>query len=378
MRVAILISSAVLLAACRHDSPRVDAAPAPPVAVQVAVAALQEWPEVYEATGTVRARSEAAISSRIMAYVQQVHVALGERVRQGQLLATLDARDLEANYRRAEAGRAEAQSGIPEADHAVAAAQAQLELAQATFRRMADLSKKNSISQQEFDEASARLKAAEASYEMARAKRAQLDARIAQASEERAAAGVMRDYARIAAPFAGVVTLKSVEPGNLAAPGAPLFTIEREGAYRLEAAVDESKLAAIRVGQDVEVALENCSSRARVAEIVPAVDAASRSYAVKIDLPANCAGVRSGMFGRALFSLGKRQAVAVPAGAVIERGQLQTVYVIENGAAHARIITAGQRTAASIEVLSGLNAGEQIAAPVPPKLNDGGRVEVRP
>ncbi len=118
----------------------------------------------------------------------------------------------------------------------------------------------------------------------------------------------MRDYTRIAAPFAGVVTARSVEPGNLAAPGAPLLTIEREGAYRLEASVDESRLPFVKAGQAVDVALEALDRRltARVSEIVPAVDAASRAYIVKIDLPA-LPNLRSGMFGRAWFPDGRAQ-----------------------------------------------------------------------
>ena len=84
------------------------------------------------------------------------------------------------------------------------------------------------------------------------------------------------------------MTAKSVDPGNLAAPGAPLLTIERDG-YRLEASVEESRLSAIRPGQPVSVTLDgiNRTIDARVSEIVPAVDAASRAYIVKIDLPAD-------------------------------------------------------------------------------------------
>src|SRR5207302_6175864 len=106
-----------------------------------------------------------------------------------------------------------------------------------TFKRMEELASKKSISNQEFDEASARLKAAQAAHEMAHSKRVQLDSKLAQVEQEIRAAAIVRDYARIAAPFAGVVTAKSVEPGNLALPGAPLLTIEHEGGYRLEVSV---------------------------------------------------------------------------------------------------------------------------------------------
>jgi hypothetical protein len=157
------------------------------------------------------------------------------------------------------------------------------------------------------------------------------------------------------------------------------LTIEREGAFRLEAQVEESHLGAVRVGQPVSVALDGVDRTldARVSEIVPAVDAASRAYTVKIDLPALTA-IRSGLFGRATFQLGSRPLLAIPASAVTERGQLQSVLVADNGIARTRLITAGQKVKDRVEVLSGLTAGEKVIFPVPQGLSDGSRVEVRP
>jgi hypothetical protein len=116
---------------------------------------------------------------------------------------------------------------------------------------------------------------------------------------------------------------------------------------------------------------------ARVSEIVPAVDAASRAYIVKIDLPAE-PGMRSGIFGRARFQLGSRGVLAIPAGAVTERGQLQSVLVAENGVARTRLITLGDKAKEQVEVLSGLSAGEKVIVPVPQGLMDGAHVEVKP
>jgi RND family efflux transporter MFP subunit len=333
---------------------------------------------MYEATGTVRARTATVLSSRVMAYVRQVEVQVGDRVRAGQLLVTLESQDLQANVRRAEAAEAEVRSAIPEAESGIAGAKANLDLAGSTFRRMEDLASKKSISNQEFDEASARLKAAQAAYEMARAKRSQLDSKLAQAEQEINAARIMRDYTQIAAPFAGVVTARSVEPGNLAAPGAPLLTVEREGAYRLEASVEESKLPFVKTGQTVEIELEALNRRltARVSEIVPAVDAASRANIVKIDLP-ELANLRSGMFGRAWVPMGSSSVVAVPKAALVERGQLESVFVIEDGVARNRLVTTGKRGPDVIEVLSGLSEGENVVSPIPSGLADGVRVEVR-
>jgi len=375
-----MIPLALLVTGCGeagHESKT--AAPAAPIAVATVTASEQPWPSIYEATGTVRARTSTVIAAKLMGYVREVKVQTGDHVQAGQLLVTLDARDLDVNSRRAEAALEEVKSSMPEADSAVAGAKANLDLAQSTFKRMQDLFNRTSISNQEFDEASGKLKAVQAAYQMAVAKRTQLDAQAARVQQDVRASAVARSYAEIMAPFGGVVTAKTVDPGTLAVPGTPLLTIEREGAYRLEASVEESHLSAIRVGQPVSVTLDGIDRTldARVSEIVPAVEAASRSYTVKIDLP-NVPGLRSGAFGRASFSMGNRETLSIPAAAVTERGQLQSVLVAENGIARTRLITAGSKNKDRIEVLSGLTAGDKVIFPVPQGLGDGAAVEVKP
>jgi len=300
-------------------------------------------------------------------------------VHQGQALVVLDARDLDSNVSRAEAGREELKSAIPEADSGIASARAQLELAQVTFNRMQDLLNKRSITNQEFDESSARLRAAQAGFDMARAKRSQLDAKMAQVEQEVRAAGIQRGYSDITAPFSGIIITKSIEPGMLAVPGAPLFTIEREGTYRLEASIEESRLSLARVGKTVSVTIDGLDRTfaARVAEVVPSVDSEARTGTVKIDLPA-LPQLRSGLFGRALFDTGARKALTIPAASVVERGQLQSVYVAENNIAHVRLVTVGTSVKNQVEVLSGLNLGDRVIAPVPMGLRDGAFIEVRP
>jgi len=378
-----LLVALVFLASCESNPASRPSAPATPIAVHIVTVALEDWPSTYEATGTARARTSANIASKVTGYVQQVAVQQGDRVAAGQTLVVIDTRDLDANYRRTDAGVAEVSSTIPEADSAVAAAQANLDLARVTAKRIDELAAKKSVSNQEVDESNARLASAQANYDMARARRAQLQSRLDQAGEERHAAAIVRDYGRIAAPFAGLVTSKNVNPGDLATTGAPLLTIERQDGFRLEAAVDESKLASIRAGQSVHYALDlpQCAGESRVAEVVPAVDPASRSYIAKIDLPA-CAGLRSGMFGRAFFQLGSRKTVAVASAAVTERGQLQSVFIADGDSAHARLITTGERAGDAVEILSGLNPGERLITPAPPGLADGSRIaavaEARP
>ncbi len=354
------------------------ATPSAPIAVTTVAAANETLPVLYEATGTVRARTSGTISARMSGYVREVKAQVGDRVREGQSLITLDARDLDVASKRAEAARAEVRAGMPEADTAIVAAKASLDLAQTTFNRMQELFRKTSISNQELDEASARLKAAQAACDMAKARRTQLDARLATVEQDVRSAEVSRTYAEVLAPFTGVIVTRSVEPGQLATPGAPLFTIEREGAFRLEASVDESRLTSVHAGQAVTVTLDGLDHPldAHVTEILPAIDTASRAAIVRIDLPA-LPSLRTGLFGRATFQLGSREVLAVPAAAIRERGQVLSVFVVESGAAHSRLITVGDKHGDRVEVLSGLAVGEKTVTPIPQALNDGSLVEAR-
>jgi RND family efflux transporter MFP subunit len=351
----------------------------PKAAVRAVAAETVEWPSVYEAVGTVQARTASTLSAKVMGYVREMKVDAGDRVKAGQPLVTLDSRDLEAGYRQAQAGLSEARSALMEVDNAIAAAEAQLSLAEATHRRMKDLYDKKSISNQEFDEVSARLRMAQANREMAVSRKQQLAGKIQQAEEALESASIIKNYAEIAAPFDGTITEKMADPGVLAAPGMPLLRIERAGSYRLEAQLAESWLPRVRAGQEVEIRLDALegSMRARVAEVVPAVDAASRAFTVRINLP-NVANLRSGLFGRARFSAGVKRAVAVPLEAVERRGQVESVYVIEGGRARSRMVSLGERHGGMAEVLAGLEPGEKVVSPVPANLVDGAPVEVRP
>jgi hypothetical protein len=113
-----------------------------------------------------------------------------------------------------------------------------------------------------------------------------------------------------------------------------------------------------------------------VEEIVPALDPGSRSFTVKIGLSGGL--LRSGMFGRARFPMGERRALLVPASAIVRQGQVEQVFVVENGVAKSRLVTTGAARGDRVEALSGLRAGESVVAPVPANLADGSRVEVRP
>ncbi|MBS1824332.1 MAG: efflux RND transporter periplasmic adaptor subunit [Acidobacteria bacterium] len=380
MKKILPVIGTILLAACGHkEEPAKKAVtPAPAISVQVAKVAAADWAVAREVVGTVRARNTASVSSRIMAYVREVRASQGDTVRAGQVLITLDSKDLDTAQRQAHEAQREAQSAEAEVESAIRAAKAQRDLTQVTFDRMKGLFEKKSISNQEFDEAQAKLRLAQANVEMAEAKRKQLDARIAQAREQVQIAGIQQAYTQITAPFAGVVSEKRVEPGNLATPGAPLLLIEQTGSYRLEAPLDESLLPTVKRGAAVEVRLEalDRTVRATVSEIVPSIDAATRTVTVKLDLP-GVANLRSGMSGRAGFGAGSERVVLVPVSAIRTDGSLQLVFVVDGGIARTRMVTLGERRGDTVRVLSGLNEGEEVVSPIPSDLRDGARAEVR-
>ena len=352
--------------------------PAAPIDVTAAPLAPSHWPATFEATGSVKARASAVIAARVMGYVREVRVNAGDRVNAGQLLVTIEAKELDSGHRQAEAALAEARSALPEVASAARSADAQVELARLTHGRMKDLLDKRSVSQQEFDEAAVRLRVAEASRESLNARRRQLEEKIKQAEQGVQSAAVMLGYANLTAPFGGRVAARKVDPGTLATPGQPLLEIEQEGSWRLEVNVEETRLGAIRSGQAVEVKLEASEEtlHGRVSEIVPAVDPSSRSFLAKIDLPSRPM-LRGGLFGRALFRTGEREVLAVPAGAIVRQGQVESVFVEDAGMARARLVRLGAERDGEIEVLSGLAAGDRVIHPAPPALADGAPVRSR-
>jgi multidrug efflux pump subunit AcrA (membrane-fusion protein) len=324
--------------------------------------------------------------------VTALHVREGDRVRAGQLLVEIDNRDANAHLQKANAGLREAQEALAEVEQSINAAQsarsaaeANKRLASATLNRYQALLERKSVSPQEFDEVKAKYQVAEAEadraekvLQMLAAKKSQVAARVDQAKAEIANAQINAGYARITAPASGVVTAKSIEVGATATPGAPLLTIEDDVNYRLEAAVEESKLSRIRLNDAVRVRIDAIGDEeltGTVAEILPAADPASRSYTVKIALPARRM-LRPGLYGKARFISGQKQAILVPHTSVVQRGQLTGVFAVDDkGISRLRLVKTGKSYGDRVEILSGLNEGERIVIDGAANVNDGSRVQ---
>ncbi len=322
--------------------------------------------DILQATGTVRSWRTSPLAAQVMANVAAVNVREGDSVRRGQTLLVMDSSQFRASADRA-------QAAVEAGDHEIASAQADLELAQADFKRIDYLYQKDIISAREHDQAKAKLDSGAARLALARANREQAASTLQQNK-------VLLGYTAVVAPFDGVVTERRVDPGALATPGMPLLTVEEAGHYRLEVTVDERDLKFVHQSESVPVSFDSFEGAplpAKVAQIVPAADPASRSFVVKLDLPYNPA-LRSGLFGRANFSRGEKQAITVPRSAVVDRGQLQNVYVVgDRNLATLRYVSLGPGTGDRVEVLSGLTAGETVIADPAGREFAGKRIEVK-
>ena len=349
--------------------------------------------DYYEAVGTVRARNSSVVAARIMGNIVALHVREGDTVRAGQTLIEIENREAGIQVQKAQAGVREATDALDEVDRNIRAAESAREAARAneklantTFNRYQALFARRSVSPQEFDEVRAKLEVASAERDVAdrflqatKARQRQILARIDQAKADVSNARVYIGYARLTSPINGVVTSKQTDVGYLATPGSPLLTIEDNSRYQLAVAVEESRLGTIHLNDQARLLIEalgNTELTGSVEEIVPAADPNSRSYIVKVGVP-NLAGaqLRSGVYGKARFISGQRQALAIPKTAISQRGQLTGVFVVDqSGLARLRLIKTGRAFGDNVEILSGLNAGEHIVIEGPATIQDGTRV----
>ncbi|MFC1857618.1 efflux RND transporter periplasmic adaptor subunit [Thermodesulfobacteriota bacterium] len=348
------------------------------VRTHVATAQIRRQPFVYEAVGNVTARTASTLSGKLMGTVQSIHVKEGDLVKKGDLLVMIDARQVSAQLRQAEASLSEARRAEASARSARDSARAGAELARSTYERYLRLMEEESASQQEFDEIAARHRQAEAALTQTGAMLEAAGYRVQQAEAAVSGARINKKDAMIRAPYDGKVTAKMINEGDLASPGTPFFTLEKEGVYCVDLVLPEKHIQSVYLDQKVDVAipaLGNKTMAGVIGRIVPAADQKSRSFHVKAALPEDTA-IRSGMFARVAIPVGGSGMLMIPSSAVIQQGQLTGLYIVdEDQIARFRLIRTGRRIGASVEVVSGLKDGNRYVVSPPPQLVDGSRVE---
>jgi multidrug efflux pump subunit AcrA (membrane-fusion protein) len=375
VQLILILATSALLSAC-EKSGKVQADSGVTVSgVSIETVRLESSLVVYEAVGTIRSADTSILAAQLGGTVREVRVKAGDRVKRGQLLALLDDRNPRAQLEVAQAGVNEAAQGLAEVAQALQAATAERQFAEATYKRYQGLLAKNSVSRQEFDGAEVRYKAALASERALEAKQQQVRARSQQAQSQQESAQTFFSYSRVTSPLDGIVTGKSVDAGTVVMPGAPLLTVEDTSRYRLEASLPEQLLSKVVIGETVSVTTDGNKLEGRVVEVAPSADAASRTFLVKVELSRDCA-CRSGLYGKASFPVGEEKRLAVPRQAVVERGELDGLFVVNaQGTAEYRLVKTGKEFDERVEILSGLAEGERVATSRVERLKDGARVE---
>ncbi len=329
---------------------------ASPISVTTRAAAYRQVTEPVRATATIQASRRVMPGSKILGRVDAVLVSEGQPVKAGQLLATLESRDLGAAVHQAEA--------------AVSAAEAQLTNARAQHDRMQELHARGSATTKNLEDATAGFQMAQAGVEQARA--------------NLEAARVNLGYARVVSPLDGWLVSKQIEAGDMVAPGRPLFTVEDLDPVKVVAEVPETEVSGLNAGDPavVEVTAADFRQTGSISRIVPAGDARTRTFRCEIVLPNPGGVLKSGMFARVAFERTartmERAALLVPASAIVRRGQLEGLYVIEGSHARLRWVRTGESRDGEVEVLSGLSPGDRYVVEPPAGLVDGVPVEERP
>ncbi len=338
MKGAILLGVGISLAlvGCGHKTERAAVPPLPTATVRVQTVESKKRVATEEIVGTVRAKLRSVIEAKVSGRIEQMLVVPGQQVKAGEVLAVIDAREVRARY-----------------DQALALRQQ----AEADLKRLSSLLEQKILSQAEFDNAQAKARVA-----------------IAGVTE----AETMLDYTKVTAPFTGVITRKHADVGDLAAPGKPLLDMEDSRALRLEADVPEAVVGKLTLGDKLPVRIAALETELEgvISEIAPAADSGSRTFLVKLDLPPQ-PGLRAGQFGRVAMPVGETTALRVPASAVVQRGQMEMVFVVSDNKAQLRLVKTGKRIGAEVELVSGVSAGEKVVIQNAAGLMDGQPVSMQ-
>jgi len=336
---ALLLCLLLAAAGCKdsaHDGAAIQTLPS--AEVRVITMAGQTAQRQNEVAGAVEALQRATIGAKIAGPIEEIPVTLGSTVKKGALLARISAGEITARL-----SQAETQYGQ----------------AQRNFEREKRLLEQDASTRET-------VKSQEDAY------------RVAEAGLREARA--MRDYTRITAPFAGIISQKIANAGDLATPGMPLLVLENTEHLQVVAAVPESLALKINTGDTLAVIVPAAefSQNGTVTEIGPAADIASRTALVKIRIDGNGA-LRPGQYARvALPGAAGVKTFLVPETALLRFGQMERIFVTENNTAHLRLVRSGERREGQVEILAGLNGGEQVVVQGGERLVDGQPVNIVP
>jgi RND family efflux transporter MFP subunit len=353
LTTAALTAMIGLGTACGHRQDELQPTVLSPIKVTVVTADKTAARKPIEVYGVVQPSRQAAVSSRVMGPVVATKVDAGDTVNRGQELLTIQPEAVEGQVAQAKGALAQARAGLA--------------LAERNFQRFEALHGEGAASEVELD--------------MARMQLEQARGAVEQAEGAVQAASSVADEAVVRAPFHARVVDTLVEVGDLAAPGRPLVRVESFGGRQIWLSVRAADIQRVGMGETLRVRLDSRPDlgtvNGTVDEIVPSADPATHTFTVRVGLEG--IDVPSGLSGRAELPGDMVERLLVPAGAVHARGGLELVVVrAEDGTARTRAVTTGAGSAdGRIEILSGLDEGEQVVVDAPGPVADGTPLEVR-
>lgn len=326
-----------------------------PITVKVSSISENDNNPFLTASGTIQAVNSANLSTRMMGFVTNMPVNVGDKVKKGQLLVSINNSDLQAKLSQVNAGIAEATAAFTNAEK--------------DYNRYKNLFSENSASQKEFDDITANYNMAKARLEGAKQMKNEVDAQFA--------------YANIRAPFDGVVTGKYIKNGDMANPGMPLIAMEVPGKFEVMASVPESEISKISKGTSVNVQVKsiNKTITGKVTELSSSAKNTGGQYLVKVALDETDTSILSGMFVTVQFPMKaqeKSEMVLIPKEAIVTKGQLYGVYTVsESNTALLRWLRIGRTFGNQVEVLSGLSSNESYIISADGKLFNGAKVSIQ-
>lgn len=287
--------------------------------------------------GVVEATNQATMSAQTAGRIVELPYDVNDYVEAGSVIVRFT--------------NVEQQSGQRRAQAQIASAQAAYDEAQANYKRIAEIYERKLVAKAQLDQAVAQRDGARAALESAQAA-------LREASQQ-------VDYTVVRAPYSGIVTKRLVQVGESVQAGQPLIAGLSLNELRVNVQVPQSAVDAIRRHHAADVLLDSEGAKrvsAAKLTVFPYADAATHTFSVRLDLPAQETGLYPGMTVKAAFTIGEAERLLIPASALLQRSELTGVYVVAAGAVALRQIRTGHRFGDRIEVLAGLAEGESIAA----------------
>jgi RND family efflux transporter MFP subunit len=355
--------------------------------VEVATARAAPARSTLDLPGDMQALVDSPIFARVDGYLRTRLTDYGDRVKAGQLLAEIDTPELDQQIHQARATLSQSQSTLNEVKADLDLSKANLNMARLTVERWRRLAQKGVVARQEADQKEADFAVTEAQVAKAQASIATTQENVHANEASLHRLEEMKAFARITAPFDGVITSRNVDPGWLINSGnggaaRELFHIAQIQVLRIFVNVPQTNVASMHPGQTAELRVQELPGQvfsARVTRIANALDANSRAMLTVLEVP-NPAGVlMPGMYAQVRFSAGRAEAaVLVPGDTLILGRQGPRVAVVApDHRIHLRQIRVGQDLGSEIEVVSGLSAGELVVANPSDAVRENALVDVR-